>query len=221
MANKLSIAEMADRYMQLYTGCVSDVLDKLGYRHHALPSYIQGLTYDMKIVGPAFTGRGEAVDDPTDDDTLMRVKMLESVYPGCVAVWSTGEFEDSAHWGEIMSTAARQKGCVGAVLDGGVRDLEYVLKMNFPVFAKHRIVNSSIGRWAIKEWEIPIKIGEVRIEPGDFIFADADGVLVIPKDMAEEVLLETEKLFATEAKMRQELRQGVSVTDVQQKYGKF
>jgi len=218
---KLSIKELADRYMKLYTGAVSDILDKHGYRNQALPNYIQGLTNDMKIAGPAFTGRGEAVTDPTNDDTLTRVKMLEDIYPHCVAVWSTGEHEEAAHWGEIMSVAARQKGCIGSVLDGGVRDIGYVLDMNFPVFAKHRSVCSSVGRWAIKEWEIPITIGQVEIKPGDFIFADIDGVLVIPKDLVEDLLVETEEIFATEAKMREELRKGVSVTEVQKKHGKF
>jgi regulator of RNase E activity RraA len=120
-----------------------------------------------------------------------------------------------------MSNAARERGCTGAVVDGGLRDTSFVLKMGFPVFYRFRCSASSIGRWEIREWMVPIKIGETTIQPDDFIFGDVDGVVVIPKDLTEEVLVKTEIVVERENKMRVELSQGVTVSEVYRKHGKF
>jgi regulator of RNase E activity RraA len=112
--------------------------------------------------------------------------MLESIKPGTVSIWSSAGHFASAHWGEIMSNAARERGCTGAVVDGGLRDTSFVLKMGFPVFYRFRCSASSIGRWEIREWMVPITIGETKILPDDFVFGDVDGVVIIPKDLTEE-----------------------------------
>jgi regulator of RNase E activity RraA len=120
-----------------------------------------------------------------------------------------------------MSTAARQRGCTGAVLDGGVRDTSFILDMNFPVFCRFKCSASSIGRWSIRKFQIPIIIGETQIVPGDFIVGDIDGVVVIPQGIAYNVLSEAEEVFTREKKMRAELRKGVGITEVHKKYGSF
>ena len=217
----LTPEELSRRYRALYTGAVSDVLDRLGLRDQTLPHYIMPLTLDMAVAGPAFTGQGYPVADVGNDDSDTRIRMLESIRPGTVSVWSSAGHFESAHWGEIMSNAARERGCTGAVVDGGLRDTRFILKMGFPVFCRFRCSASSIGRWEIKEWMVPITIGETIIHPGDFVFGDADGVVIIPKALTIEVLQKTEEIVQRENEMRAELAKGITVSEVYRRYGKF
>jgi 4-hydroxy-4-methyl-2-oxoglutarate aldolase len=217
----ISIGEMCERYKKLYTGAVGDILDKRGYRDQILPYYINPIRNDMLIAGPAFTGYGESHNDPTENDTRMRLAMLEEITPHSISVWATHGNFSAAHWGEIMSTAARERGCTGAVLDGGVRDTSFILEMNFPVFCRFKCSASSIGRWSIRKFQVPILIGQTQIVPDDFIIGDIDGVVVIPQAVAYEVLTEAEEISALEREMRAELRKGARITEVYKKYGSF
>lgn len=220
-ANTFSPAELSQRYKALYTGAVSDILDSLGLRQQALPYPIMPLSLDMVVAGPAFTGQGYPVEDISNDDSHMRIRMLESIKPGTVSVWSSAGHFESAHWGEIMSNAARERGCTGAVVDGGLRDTRFVLQMGFPVFCRFRCSASSIGRWEIKEWMVPIQIGRTVIRPDDFVFGDVDGVVVVPKELTVEVLLKTEEMVGRENSMRADLAKGITVSEVYRKHGKF
>jgi 4-hydroxy-4-methyl-2-oxoglutarate aldolase len=145
--------------------------------------------------------------------------MLDSITPGTVSVWACGGSTECAHWGEMMSTAERERGCTGAVIDGGVRDLDFINAMKYPVFARFRCSASSIGRWDIKEHGVTIRIGETVIHPGDFVFGDVDGVVVVPKDITLDVLIGAEDVYERERGMREELRRGVSVKEAYFKYG--
>lgn len=218
---KLTTEELVNRFKKLYVGAVSDTMDELGLRSQSLPYYIMPLQLEMVVAGPAFTGQGYPITDTSNDDSSSRIRMLESIKPGTVSVWSSAGHFGAAHWGEIMSNAARERGCTGAVIDGGLRDTGFVLKMGFPVFYRFRCPTSSIGRWAIREWQVPIKIGETTIQPDDFIFGDVDGVVVIPKEVTQEVLVKTETLMERETRMRVDLSQGVTVSEIYRKHGKF
>ena len=125
----LTLDQTIERYKALYTGAVSDVLDEMGLHNQALPYYLVPLKMDMIVAGPAFTGQGFPVDDLSNDDSISRIEMLESIKPKTVSVWQTNGHMESAHWGEIMSNAARERGCTGAVVDGGLRDTNFVLKL--------------------------------------------------------------------------------------------
>ncbi len=221
MANALAPEELTRRYRALYSGAVSDVLDRLGLRQQALPHTIMPLTLDTVVAGPAFTGQGYPVGDVTSDDSKTRIRMLESIKPGTVSVWSSAGHFGSAHWGEIMSNAARERGCTGAVVDGGLRDTRFVLQMGFPVFYRFRSSASSIGRWEIKEWMVPIRIGDTTIHPDDFVFGDCDGVVIVPQALAADVLLKTEEIVQRENGMRADLEKGVTVSEVYRRHGTF
>jgi regulator of RNase E activity RraA len=214
-----SVSAIAARYARLYTGAISDILDKNGHRNQVLPSYITPFTAANRVAGIAFTGQGYPCADKSNNDMATRLKMLESISPGTISVWATGGSMDCAHWGEIMSTAVKQRGCTGAVVDGGVRDVDFVNAMNYPVFARFKSSASSVGRWEIVEWQVLIKIGDTVIHPGDFVFGDIDGVVIVPKDIIREVLEAAEGVFERERGMREELRRGFSVTDAFAKYG--
>jgi len=222
MANKkLNLGEICRRYRRLYTGLVADLLDGKGVRSHSLPASIRPLQGNMTIAGPAFTCQGYPTGDTKSDDTPMLIKMLESLTPHCVAVMNTGGDVSSSHWGEIMTLAAKQRGCTGAVVDGGIRDTAYILKIHFPVFVKFYMPASSVSRFELKELQVPIRIGEIGILPQDFILGDVDGVVVIPEALTEEILLEAEEKMRNESGMRQALRKGMPLEEVYKKYGSF
>lgn len=221
MEYPISITEMCERYKKLYTAAVSDILDQHGYRHQVLPNYVQQINGNIKIAGPAFTGYGEVIPENSEDDSGTRVEMLDHITPGTVSVWQTNDHEKSAHWGEIMSNAAIQRGCTAAVLDGGVRDLDFINEMQFPVYCRFRCTASSVGRWSIRKYQVPIHIGDTEIRPGDFVFGDIDGVVIVPQEIAWEVLVEAEKFGDREKNMRETLRGGSSVREVYDKYGTF
>jgi regulator of RNase E activity RraA len=212
-------SHLCARFLTLYTGAIADILDKNGYRQQVLPSYLTAFTVANRIAGPAFTGQGYPCASTTDDDTTTRLAMLDSIMPGTVSVWACGGSSDCAHWGEIMSTAARERGCTGAVIDGGVRDLDFINAMGYPVFARFKSSASSIGRWNIREYQIPIKVGSTVVHPGDFVFADIDGVVVVPRDIVTDVLTAAEDVYRREGAMRDELRRGVPIKDAYAKYG--
>jgi regulator of RNase E activity RraA len=218
---KIALAEICRRYRRLYTGLVADLLDGKGVRTHSLPSNIRPLKETMVVAGPAFTCQGYPTGDIKSDDTPMLIKMLESLTPHSVAVMNTGGDISSSHWGEIMTLSARQRGCTGAVVDGGVRDTAYILKMKFPVFGKFYMPASSVSRFELKELQVPIRVGEICILPGDFILGDVDGVVVIPAALTEEILLEAEEKMRNEAGMRRALRRGMPLKEVNKKYGAF
>jgi regulator of RNase E activity RraA len=212
-------ADIRERYLKLYSGAISDMLDKNGYRRQFLPHFVTPMTRANRVAGPAFTGQGYPCADPSHDDTRTRLEMLDSITPGVVSVWACGGSMECAHWGEIMSTAARERGCTGAVIDGGVRDLDFIEAMGFPVFARFRSPGSSIGRWDIQEYGVAIKIGETVVHPGDFIFGDSDGVVVVPRELTLDVLVAAEDVYRREQGMREELRRGASVKDAYARYG--
>ena len=166
-------------------------------------------------------GRLEEVGDITSDDTLMLIKMLEAVTPQSVVVLSSGGDYSSSHWGEMMTLSARQRGCTGAVVDGGMRDAPFILKMNFPVFTKFYMPASSISRWELKEYQVAIRVGETAIQPEDFVLGDMDGVVIIPKALTEEVLLDAEKTVRKERGMHRALRKGMPLKEAYKRYGAF
>ena len=218
---KIALSEICRRYRRLYTGLVADLLDGKGVRTHSLPAPIRPLKENMIVAGPAFTCQGYPTGDTQSDDTPMLIKLLESLTPHSVAVMNTGGDISSSHWGEIMTLSAKQRGCTGAVVDGGIRDTAYILKTKFPVFGKFYMPASSVSRFELKELQVPIRIGDVCILPGDFILGDVDGVVVVPAPLTGEILREAEQKMRNETGMRQALRRGMPLKEVYKKYGAF
>lgn len=216
----ISDEELCRRYEDVFTAAVNDVLREMGLIYQTLPNDIQPLREDMKVAGICFTLKGCKNLDLTDE-MMQRAQMLEAIGPNTVCVWDTSGDNESAQWGEIMTMAAKKRGCRGAVVDGGVRDTNCVLAQNFPVFCKYRTSNGMLGRFRMVGWQLPINIGGVLIRPGDVIFGDIDGVLVIPREIAMEVLEKAEAIRDNEVAIKQMIQDGMTPTSVVSNGGYF
>jgi 4-hydroxy-4-methyl-2-oxoglutarate aldolase len=204
-----------------YTGAISDILDEMGYHHQALPKEIQSLHPGQTLAGRALTIAGEPTNSE-DPEVIFTpyLKMLGDVKPGDVLV-SQPHDNLAAHLGELSSETAQFRGARGAVIDGGARDTNYILKLNFPVFARYKTPVDIIGRWRLVAHNVPIDIGRVHIEPGDYVLGDRDGVLVIPQTIAEEVVKKAEAVVKTENLVRKSILKGMHPVDAYQKFGRF
>lgn len=216
----ISEGELCRRYEAVFTSAVNDVLRKKGLLYQTLPNDIKPLRDDMKVAGICFTLKGCKNLDLTDE-MMQRAQMLEAIQPDSICVWDTSEDNESAQWGEIMTMAAKKRGCRGAVVDGGVRDTNCVLRQDFPVFCKYRTSNGMLGRFRMVGWQMPISIGKVLIRPGDVIFGDIDGVIVIPREFAMEVLEKAEAIRDGEVAIKEMIQDGMAPTKVVENGGYF
>ncbi len=221
-ANSLADLPLIERLAAIpYTGAVTDIMDEMGYRHQTLPHSIQSLVPGQTLAGRAMTLRGEPsqIDDP-DIVFPPFLKMLGEIRPGDVL---TNQANDSvsAHLGELSSETAKFRGARGAVIDGGARDTEYMVRLGFPVFARYRTPADIRGRWQLVDWNVPIVIGSVSIAPGDLVLGDRDGVIIIPQTIAEEVVTKAEGVVKTENLVRAAILKGVLPLEAYQRFGRF
>jgi regulator of RNase E activity RraA len=140
-----------------------------------------------------------------------------------VSVWS-GDGEGVCYFGELISIGMMERGCVGALVDGGVRDISWIGRLGFPVYARYRTPVQSIGRWKVNAWNVPVSMRGatsrwVDVRPGDFILADDDGALVIPAHVVEDVLAQSEAMGRREQEIREEIAGGLSLADALAKFG--
>lgn len=214
--------DLGRRLMQLYTGAVADILDELGFRNQCLPAAIRPLDPKMKVAGPVFTVRGRAMPPgERPDPRLRQMDMLDAIFPGAAVVIDPGDETRAAHWGELMSNTARQKGAVGCVINGGLRDSAQILELGFPVFRVFHSPLTAAVRWEITDFGTPLRIGGVDIAPGDYVLGDIDGVLVLPAAVVEKVVATAEEVCRKEGIVRGELQKGGSIRELFAKYGVF
>jgi 4-hydroxy-4-methyl-2-oxoglutarate aldolase len=216
----VSINEMRERYLKLFTGAINDVL-RFNYKMHAtsLPACFQPLREEMKMAGQAFTIKG-GPDITTDGEFEMRAEMLESLHQNSVVVWDCTGDTITSQWGEVMTMAAIRAGCKGALVNG-IRDTKSILEQGFPVFHKYKANTGMLGRFRMYYYQKPILVGEVVVEPGDWIFGDIDGVISIPKAIAYDVLVAAEKILIKEEEIKDMVNNGLSPTQVVAKGGYF
>lgn len=215
------VGDVCSRFSVIYTGAISDVLDEMGYRNQVLPSSIQALTMGQIVTGVAMTVEGQSTESQDPEEIFVPVlTMLGDLMPGDVIV-SQPHDSTSAHIGELSAESAKVRGARGAVIDGGARDIDYLLRLGFPVFCRYRTPQDIIGRWKLTSYGQPIEIGRVKVHRGDFIVGDKDGVVVIPKEITSEVLRKSEEVVNTENLVRKAVLQGVHPVDAYRTYGRF
>ena len=216
----ISDQELCERYENLYTGAVNDVLREATLMDQALPITILPLQFEMRAAGIAFTIRSNP--DPTVKGEMdIRAQMLDDMPKNCCVVWDAGNEDEAAHWGEVMTASAIARGARCAVVNGGLRDTIQVLRQDFPIFYRYRSSNGSLGRTKITGYNIPVRIGKVYIKPGDVIFGDVDGVVAIPRSIAYDVLLRAEAIKQQEREMRTWVHEGFSAQEMVKNGGFF
>lgn len=214
--------EFAALKKSLYTAVLSDVLDSLGYRHQAMRPFVRPLDDASVIMGRARTGLWMNVYAVTDGENPYEHEMalLDDLKPGDVAVFGCGGPTDRvAPWGELLSTAATCRGAEGCVTDGLVRDVRQIREMKFPVFHGGIGPLDSRGRAKMVAIDVPTECGGVPVRPGDLVFGDVDGVVIIPQTIADETIKRALDKAVAENRTRDELLQGRLLADVYAKYG--
>ena len=225
--NKSAVRKLRDsiraRYLKVDTATVADVLDVLGLRDQGLaPGFAPCPSNAGRMGGFAYTIVGKMQRYAGTGDPR-KMKAVDGVGKDEIAVWS-GAGRGVCFFGELIALGMKRRGCAGALVDGGIRDIEWIAKERFPVYARYRTPVQSIGRWKVTAWQVPVELpgatsARVKVRPGDFVLADADGVIVIPERVAADVLAEAERLTKKEARIRRELDRGASLEDVLRKYG--
>ena len=214
-------AALRQRFEAIYTAALADILDTRGYRTQTLPPSIRPLERGMKLAGPAYTVRGKPNQTAEYDTSLRKVlQMLGEVPAGHVAVYACGQ-DVAAHLGELSVTSLAARDVAGCVLDGGCRDVSFIVELGFPVFCAHVTPEDSTFRWELEATQEAVSVGRVMIEPGDWVVGDEDGVVVVPGAIAESVLAEAEEKAATESEIRAAVRDGMPPLEAYERYGTF
>jgi regulator of RNase E activity RraA len=203
----------ADREL-LTSSVLADALDGLGHRACALPAAVRPLRPEWKLCGRAATLSTLPVAVEPVNPYAIELECIDALRPGEVLVATTNGDISSSLWGELLSTAARARGAVGAVIDGLTRDAARILAMDFPVFASGFSPLDSKGRLDGITYGQPIRVGPCVVRPGDWVFGDVDGVVVVPAELADAAFARALEKVTGENRVREELARGRSVREV-------
>jgi 4-hydroxy-4-methyl-2-oxoglutarate aldolase len=212
---------IGERLEALYTGIIHDVLRSLGEPRGVLPKEIDPLAGSGKVGGVVFTMEGRPDPDITEHESLLIWTEFLSVVPAGSVVLCQPNDAAAAHMGELSAETLQFRGVRGFIVDGGTRDTRSILNIGFPVWCRYTTPSDIVGRWKVDSLGEPITIGSISVETGDWVLADEDGVVVIPRRIAEAVVTESEVQMSTEDKIRAAILQGASPKDAYLKYGKF
>ena len=211
-----------DVHERLYAAVLSDVLDGMGFRNQAMRPFVRPLDEGCLLFGRARTGLYMPVYSVREGENPYEVEiaLVDDLRKGDVAVFACGGPTDRiAPWGELLSTAARARGATGCVTDGLVRDIRAIRAMNFPVFHGGIGPLDSKGRGKMIDADVPVECGGVLVRPGDYVFGDADGLVIIPAAAADEAVSTALAKVDTETTTRDELAGGEKLADVFRRHG--
>jgi len=202
----------------LYTPVVGDILDDLGFSHQFLPQPIQPMREEMKLAGRAMPVLMIDVFGKQKKPFGLLTEALDQLQPGEIYLASGGDMR-CAYWGEILTATAKKRGAMGAVINGFHRDTPRVLEQDWPVFSRGRFAQDSAVRTQVISYRCPIEIGAVHVEPGDLVFGDLDGVVIVPRKVEVDVIERALAKARGEKLVRKEIEGGMSSTDAFKKYG--
>ena len=203
----------------LYTGVLSDVLDGLGYRDQAMDASIRPVVPGFTVVGRAHTVLSSDIYELPDDPYSMEIAAVDSIRPNDVVVAATNHSTRTCFWGELLSTAATVRGGRGAVIEGYTRDVRKIEQMGFPVFTTGMRPVDSAGRGIVVSYGKPIVCGGVLVRPGDIVFGDVDGIVVIPQEVESQAISLAQAKLSSENRMRDQLLTGRTLRDVYDEFG--
>lgn len=203
---------------ELYTPVVGDILDFMGYYHQFLPAPIVPIRESDKLIGRAMPVLMANVYGTQKKPFGYLTEALDQLQEGEIYLASGGD-QCCAYWGELLTATARMRGCRGAVVNGYYRDSPQVKEQNFPVFSRGRFAQDSSVRTIVSDYRCMIEVEGVRVEPGDLVFGDADGVLIIPKKVEQEVTERALEKARGEKVVRKAIEAGMSATEAFAKFG--
>ena len=206
---------------QLYVAAVCDILDELGYRNQAMHQRLRPLLPDIRncgFIGKARTLRWMETDHIAENPYGLEIEFMDSLKQGDVVVHSTDSAGTNAPWGELMSTVAKRNGATGCVCDSQIRDCVKIIEMSFPVYFTGIRPLDSKGRAIVIAYDVPVRCGDVLVKTGDIIFADYDGLVVVPEEISQLVFERAAEKINSENLSRKELLEGRSLRDVYEKY---
>ena len=215
-SNENELFELMKR--ELYTPVVGDILDGLGYWHQFLPQAVRPLKPEMKLAGKAMPVLMIDVYGPQKKPFGLLTEALDQLEEKEIYLCSGGAMR-CAYWGELLTATARTRGAAGAVINGWHRDTPQVLEQNWPVFSRGCYAQDSSVRTQVVDFRCPIEVGEVSVKPGDIVFGDIDGVIVIPAEHADEVIEKSLEKARGEKRVRKAIEGGMSATEAFKTFG--
>jgi 4-hydroxy-4-methyl-2-oxoglutarate aldolase len=212
---------LEERLARCYTGAVHDVMRMMGRENIVLPPAIKAIAPGTKLAGPVWTVSGHIDRTKTRHETLLGWCTLLARAPAGHVIVCQPNNHEVALMGELSAQTLMARGVLGYVVDGGSRDTDLVLAQGFPVFCSFLTPSDIVERWIPDRYGEPVTIGGVTIASGDYLLGDRDGVVIIPRALAHDVVAKTEEVVATESDMRRALIAGMDPVAAYNKYGKF
>ena len=207
-----------DKLAHCYSAVLMDIMDQMGLRTQCRDPSIRPLTPQMRAWGEAVTMYFEAVEKVPEAPFQLEMEVIDDLQEGQIIVAQCNAPQLSAFWGGLLSNAALGHHAAGVVTDGGCRDYHEIVSLGFPVFCRGLTPYDSLGRMDGVARDVPIVCGGIPIRPGDLIYADVDGVVAVPQEVADEVVQRAWEKVQGENRVREELRAGASVVETFRKY---
>ncbi len=203
----------------LYSAVVSDALDAEGLSQQSPRVPLRPLTTGGILIGRCKTTLWADMAHTDPKPYELELLAVDACRPDEVIIAAAGGSMRSGIWGELLTTAAKNSGCVGVIVDGAVRDVRRMRDMQFPVFARGTCIYDSKDRQRVIDIDVPVEIDGVRFQPGDLIVADEDGIVVVPQALEEQVIPRAWAKVSDENEVRDAIRAGMKATDAFRKYG--
>ena len=217
----MSVDNLTERLSKCYTGVIHDIMRDDGHKNFTLPSSIRPCKDKHILAGQIFTMEG-SVDQTLDHhETLLAWTGFLSKAPKNKVVICQPNNHEVALMGELSAETLQLKGVRGYIVDGGARDLDFILKIDFPLWSIFYTPRDVVGYWKPTDFEKTIKIGDTIINNNDYVLADIDGVVIIPKKNIENILNRSEKLINTENLVRKSIKEGMDPQEAYLKYSAF
>lgn len=218
---EIVMSALGERLEKCYTGAVFDVLRERGIIDTVLPKDVRPIDPSKKLAGPIFTVAGSPKTGIDGHQSLLEWTSFLSAAPSGHIVVSTGQDDDRALMGELSAETLQYRGVKGYVTDGGCRDCDFIINIGFPVFARFYTPRDVVGAWTPDTFQEPLDFCGVTIRSGDYLIADIDGAVIIPGDIAEEIVTEVEEIMQKENLVRKAILEGTSPKEAYLTYGKF
>jgi regulator of RNase E activity RraA len=217
--NKMMKYTIETLHEKLYTAVICDALDSMGFKHQSPRLQFHAYTNVASMVGRCKTTLWVDMYHEDPNPYELELEAVDSCKPGDILIAAASGSVRSGIWGELLSTAARNAGCVGTIVHGAVRDIRQMTQMGFPVFATAKCIYDSMHRQRVVDIDITVEIDGVLFNPGDLVFADVDGIVVIPQQVEEEVIERSLAKVGAESVTRTEIKNGMKATAAYKKYG--